>query len=326
MYMETIFSGVQPSGVLHIGNYLGAIKNWVDLQKDYRCIFCVVDLHAITIPQNPHELKKKTLEAAKIYLAAGIDPKKSIIFVQSHIKEHTELCWILNTITRIPELERMTQFKEKALQYKKDLNVGLFDYPVLMAADILLYQAHVVPVGEDQQQHVELARTLAERFNHHFCKKFTVPKAMVREEGARIMGLDSPTKKMSKSATSPYNYIALTDSPKEVREKIKKAVTDSGKEIKAGPDKPALSNLLTIYSLLSGKSIVEIEQKYQGKGYAEFKEDLTQVIIDFLQPFQKKYNALSDKEVLAILQDGAKQAQAIANKTINEVKRAVGLI
>jgi tryptophanyl-tRNA synthetase len=204
--------------------------------------------------------------------------------------------------------------------------VGLFDYPVLMAADILLYQAHVVPVGEDQQQHVELARTLAERFNHHFGKKFTVPKAMVREEGARIMGLDSPTKKMSKSATSPYNYIALTDSPKEVREKIKKAVTDSGKEIKAGPDKPALSNLLTIYSLLSGKSIVEIEQKYQGQGYAEFKEDLTQVIIDFLQPFQKKYNALSDKEVLAILQDGAKQAQAIANKTINEAKRAVGLI
>ena len=214
MYMETIFSGVQPSGVLHIGNYLGAIKNWVDLQKDYRCIFCVVDLHAITIPQNPHELKKKTLEAAKIYLAAGIDPKKSIIFVQSHIKEHTELCWILNTITRIPELERMTQFKEKALQYKKDLNVGLFDYPVLMSADILLYHAHVLPVGEDQQQHVELARTLAERFNHHFGKKFTFPKAMVREEGAWIMGLDSPTKKMSKSATSPYNYIALTDSPK----------------------------------------------------------------------------------------------------------------
>jgi len=326
MEKETIFSGVQPSGVLHLGNYLGAIKNWVELQNEYRCIFCVVDLHAITVPQDPKVLHQKTLEVAKIYLAAGIDPKKSIIFVQSQVPEHAELCWILNTITRIPELERMTQYKEKALQYKKDLNMGLFDYPVLMAADILLYKTAVVPVGEDQQQHVELSRDLATRFNHNFGETFVVPKAMVREAGARIMGLDDPKKKMSKSAASHYNYIALIDSPEVIREKIKKAVTDSGKEIKAGPDKPALSNLLTIYSLLSGKSEVEIEQKYQGQGYAEFKEGLAQAIVDFLRPFQKKYHALSDKEVLAILQDGAEQAKKIAGQTMREVKRATGLI
>lgn len=326
MEKETIFSGVAPSGIIHLGNYLGAIKNWVELQPDYRNIFCVVDLHAITIPQYPLELKKKTLEVAKVYLAAGIDPKKSIIFVQSHVKEHAELTWILNTITRLPELERMTQYKEKALQHKKDLNMGLFDYPVLMAADILLYQTHVVPVGEDQQQHVELARDLATRFNRHFGETFVVPRAMVRESGARIMGLDDPQKKMSKSSASRYNYIALTDSPEEIREKIKKAVTDSGKEIKAGPDKPALSNLLTIYSMLSGKSEVEIEQKYQGQGYVEFKEGLAQVIIDFLRPLQKKYHALSDEEVLAILEDGAKQARVIAGETMKDVKRAIGFI
>ena len=243
--METVFSGVQPSGVLHLGNYLGAIKNWVQLQEKYRCVFCVVDLHALTVPQDPETFSQKTLEIAKIYLAAGLEAEKSIIFIQSHIKEHAELCWILNTIAKIPELERMTQFKEKAEQHKKDLNVGLFDYPVLMAADILLYQTDLVPVGEDQIQHVELARTLAERFNKKFGETFIVPKALVKKEGARIMGLDDPTKKMSKSAPSPQNYIALTDSPDTIQEKIKKAMTDSGKEIKFDPAaKPAISNLL----------------------------------------------------------------------------------
>jgi len=326
MEKQTIFSGVAPSGVVHIGNYLGAIKNWVELQKDYHCVFSVVDLHAITVPQEPEKLKQKILEVAKIYLAAGIDPKKSIIFIQSRVPEHAELCWLLNTIARIPELERMTQFKEKARENKKDVNMGLFDYPVLMAADILLYKTHVVPVGEDQQQHVELARTLAERFNHHFGKTFVVPQAMVREEGARIMGLDDPTRKMSKSAKSHLNYIALTDLPEEVMEKIRKAVTDSGKEIKAGADKPALTNLLAIYSLLSGKSVVEIEQKYQGQGYAEFKEGLTQAVVDWLRPFQKKYNQLDNKEVEKILADGAAQAQKIAGQTMREVKKAMGLI
>ncbi len=324
--MERVFSGVQPSGVLHIGNYLGAIKNWLDLQNDYQCIFCVVDLHAITIPQEPKELLKKTIEVAKIYLAVGIDPTKSTIFVQSHVKEHAELTWFLNTITRIPELERMTQFKDKVKEQKSEVNMGLFDYPVLMAADILLYKTAKVPVGEDQVQHIELARDLAQRFNNRFGEIFVVPKPMVRKEGARIMGLDDPAKKMSKSAASAYNYIALTDSPDSIREKIKKAVTDSGKEIKYGPDKPALSNLLTIFSLLVDKPVVEVEQKYQGKSYAEFKNDLAEVVVEFLKPFQEKYSALDDGEVLKILRDGAKKIQPIAAQTVSEVKKAMGII
>jgi len=324
--MPTVFSGVAPSGVPHIGTYLGAIKNWLELQKDYQCIFCVVDLHAMTVPQEPQKLKSKILEVAKIYLAAGIDPAKSIIFVQSHVKEHTELCWILNTIARIPELERMTQFKDKSKEHKKDVNMGLFDYPVLMAADILLYKTQGVPVGEDQQQHVELARTLAERFNSKFGEIFVLPKALVRKEGARIMALDDPTKKMSKSAENPANYLALTDPPDVIREKIKKAVTDSGKEILVGPDKPALSNLLTIYSLFSNKSVGEIEKMYHGKGYADFKADLAEVIVDFLKPFQKKYNEFDDKEVLKILEKGASKAREIAGQTMSEVRKSVGLI
>ncbi|HRY52296.1 MAG TPA: tryptophan--tRNA ligase [Candidatus Portnoybacteria bacterium] len=412
--MERVFSGVQPSGVLHLGNYLGAIKNWLDLQNDYQCIFCVVDLHAITVPQDPKELLKKTMEVAKIYLAAGIDPKKSIIFVQSHIKEHVELAWLLNTITKISELEKMTQFKEKtgiasikkihdevlermrglaktkssldkeilALEnlsnrmandnqethnWSKEVisilsglgkiinieieekniladsfknymrineqyaaqekaGVGLFDYPVLMAADILLYQTAVVPVGEDQVQHIELARDLAQRFNNKFGEVFVVPKPLVRKEGARIMGLDDPTKKMSKSAPSAHNYIALTDSPALIREKIKKAVTDSGKEIKYEPEKPALSNLLTIYSLLTDKPVVDLELKYKNKSYADFKNDLAEVVVDFLGPFQKRYNALDDNEVLQILHDGASQVQTIAQETMAKVKKAMGLI
>lgn len=324
--MKTVFSGVAPSGVLHIGNYLGAVKNWLELQKDYQCVFCVVDLHAMTVPQEPAKLRAKILEVAKIYLAAGIDPAKSIVFVQSHVKEHAELAWILNTISRIPELERMTQFKDKSKEHSKDINMGLFDYPVLMAADILLYKTEVVPVGEDQLQHVELTRTLAERFNQRYGEILVVPKALVKKEGARIMALDDPSKKMSKSAQSVYSFIALTDSPNMIKEKIKKAVTDSGKEIIAGPDKPALTNLLTIYSLLAGKTIDDIQKEYQGQGYAEFKEGLAETIIDFLKPFQEKYNALTDDEVLKALADGARRAQKIALQTMKEIKDAVGLI
>lgn len=296
------------------------------MQDDFHCIFSVVDLHALTVPQDPAKLREKTLEVAKIYLAAGIDPKKSIIFVQSHVKEHAELCWLLNTLARIPEMERMTQFKEKALQYKKDINMGLFDYPVLMAADILLYKTSVVPVGEDQVQHVELTRTLAERFNSRFGDIFVVPKAMVNQEVSRIMGLDDPKKKMSKSAPSHYNYIALTDSPDEIREKIKRAVTDSGKDIKAGPDKPALSNLLAIYSAVTGKSEVEIEQMYEGKGYADFKKGLAEAVIVYLEPFQENYKSYSESDILEILNHGAKKAREIAGNTMMEVKRAVGLL
>lgn len=323
--MPRIFSGIQPSGNLHLGNYLGAIQNWVKLQSDFDSLFCVVDLHAITVPQNPEQLKNKILEVAKIYLAAGIDPQKSTIFVQSHVKEHTELAWILNTIAKIPELEKMTQFKDKATQHKENLNVGLFDYPVLMAADILLYDTDIVPVGEDQLQHVELARTLARRFNNNFGEIFKIPEAKIKKEGARIMGLDDPTKKMSKSAKSEYNYIALTDSPEIIKKKISKAVTDSGSEIKAGTDKPALTNLLNIYSLLSDKSIKDIEKEYDGKSYAQFKNGLAQVTIDFLSKFQQNFNNLEGKQVLSILQAGAQKAQRIASDKIDQVKKAVGL-
>ncbi|HMN19190.1 MAG TPA: tryptophan--tRNA ligase, partial [Candidatus Moranbacteria bacterium] len=242
---KRIFSGVQPSGNLHIGNYLGAIKNWVDLQDEYESIFCVVDLHAITVPQDPEKLRRKTLEIAKIYLAAGIDPQKSTIFVQSQVPEHSELMWLLNTVAKMSELEKMTQFKDKSQKEGREgASLGLFAYPVLMAADILLYDTEIVPVGEDQKQHVELARDLAKRFNHRFGETFVVPQAHIRQEGMRIMGLDDPTKKMSKSASSEYNYIALMDDADTIRRKIKKAVTDSGSEISYGEEKPALRNLL----------------------------------------------------------------------------------
>ena len=324
--MQRIFSGIQPSGNLHLGNYLGAIKNWVALQDKYESFFCVVDLHAITVPQDPQKLRENILEVAKIYLAAGIDPGKSTIFIQSRVKEHAELCWILNTIARLSELERMTQFKDKSQkQGKESVGVGLFDYPVLMAADILLYNTDLVPVGEDQLQHIELTKTLAERFNRKFGETFVVPEPHFTKEGMRIMGLDDPTKKMSKSAASEFNYVALTDSPDIIREKIKKAVTDSGSEIKSGSGKPALTNLLTIYSLLSGKKITELEQEYVGKGYGDFKKDLAEVVVDFLDNFQKKFNSLNNDEVLEILDQGAVKAGEIAGKKMEEIKLKVGL-
>ncbi len=324
--MEIVFSGAQPSGTLHIGNYLGAIKNWIELQESYRCFFCIVDLHAITVPRDPEELSKKTIEVAKTYLAAGLDPKKSIIFIQSHVKEHAELAWILNTLARLPEMERMTQYKEKAKEHKKDVNLGLFCYPVLMAADILLYKTNVVPVGEDQAQHVELTRDLAQRFNFRFGEIFVVPRALIKKSGARIMSLIDPTKKMSKSSANGYDCIFLTDSPELIREKIKKAVTDSGREILFRADKPALSNLLQIYSLLANKEIKELEKMYQGKNYVDFKQDLAEVVIDFLKPFQTRYNALNDSEVWEILQEGAAAARRIASQTLTEVKKAIGLL
>ncbi|MFA5926273.1 MAG: tryptophan--tRNA ligase [Parcubacteria group bacterium] len=323
---KIIFSGIQPSGTLHLGNYLGAIKNWVELQNKYEPIFCVVDLHAITVPQKPEELRKKTLEVAKIYLAAGIDPEKSTIFVQSQVSEHAELAWILNTITKIPELERMTQFKDKSKEHKQIINAGLFNYPVLMAADILLYDTNLVPVGEDQLQHVEIARNLARRFNNTFGETFSVPEPDIVKEGMRIMGLDDPTKKMSKSATSEYNYIALTDSPEEIREKIKRAVTDSGKEIKYLDGKPAIKNLLNIYALLDNATPKEIAASYQGKGYAEFKKDLAEVIISFLEPFQKRYNEIEDREVLRILEEGKEKAKKLATEKMKEVREKIGLL
>ncbi len=324
--MPRLFSGIQPSGLLHLGNYLGAVKQWLELIKKYDSLFCIVDLHALTVRQDPAELRQNILRLAKIYLALGLDPKKAVIFVQSEVHEHAELAWILSTLTKISELERMTQFKDKAREHKENINAGLFTYPVLMAADILLYDAAVVPVGEDQLQHVELTRTIAQRFNQWFGQTFVIPQPLLQKQGARIMGLDDPSKKMSKSAASPYNYIALTDEPEAVRKKIAKAVTDSGKEVVSGPDKPALSNLLTIYSLLTDQPIPVLEKKFKGHGYAEFKKSLTQVVIDFLSPLQKKIKILDDRKVREILDEGGKHAKQLAEKKMKEVREKIGLL
>jgi len=334
-YMSTrpiIFSGVAPSGNFHIGNYLGAIKNWVGLQEEYDSIFCVVDMHAITLPRDPETLRKKTIEVAKIYLASGIDPQKSTVFIQSHVPQHAELMWILNTITKTGELSRMTQFKDKAqlagVQGKSFDNVplGIFNYPVLMAADILLYDTNLVPVGEDQLQHIEITKTLARRFNERFGDTFVIPKPFVKEEGMRIMGLDDPAKKMSKSASSEYNYISLLDTEDAIIKKIKRAVTDSGSEIVYSDDKPAIKNLLNIYSLLSGEPVSAIVEKYSGKGYREFKEGLMETVVNFLKPFQEKYHSISDEEMIRILEQSAQKLAPLAQKKIEEVKKKVGFV
>lgn len=339
MSKQRIFSGVAPSGNIHIGNYLGAIKNWVKLQNDYDSIFCVVDMHAITLPRDPEELRKKTIEVAKIYLASGIDPEKSTLFIQSQISEHAELMWILNTLAKTGEMSRMTQFKDKAELHSgsskamDNVPLGIFNYPVLMVADILLYNTNLVPVGKDQLQHIEITRTLARRFNEKFGETFVIPEPYITKESMSIMGLDDPSKKMSKSAKSDYNYIALNDSEEDVRRKIKKAVTDSGSEIVYRDDlptgqagKPALVNLINIYSLLSDKSAKDIEKMYAGKGYAEFKTDLAEEIIKFLKPFQEKMQEYSDEKVLEILREGAEKVRPIAKTKLDEVKEKIGFI
>ena len=325
---KRVFSGVQPSGTLHIGNYLGAIKRFVELQKDHEVILCIVDEHAITVPQEPEALRKNTLEVAYTYLAAGIEPEKTIIFVQSHVPTHAELGWILSTMTPMGELERMTQFKEKR-QKQKTVYAGLFNYPTLMAADILLYQTDIVPVGEDQKQHVEFARMIAEKFNNRFSKIFTIPQALIDNDTKRIMGLDDPLKKMSKSASSPNSYISLLDSPDEIRRKFKIAVTDSqtGIDLDAA-NSPAIANLLNIYSAFSGLPTKDVIKKYSNKGYAEFKNDLADVVVEKLEPFQTKYKKLEKdkKAVIKILKDGVKKAAAIANQTLAEVKEKIGFL
>lgn len=327
MSKETIFSGVQPSGNLHIGNYLGAIVQWVEMQREYNCIFCVVDYHAITVKQDPALLKQKIREVARIYLASGIDPSQAVIFQQSAVAAHTEFAWVLNCVAaRLSDLNKMTQFKDKAGEKKESVSVGLYDYPVLMASDILLYNTDVVPVGEDQKQHVELTRDLAKRFNSRFGETLRVPEVKIKQESARIMGLDEPAKKMSKSAASDLNYIALTDNPDEAAKKIKRAVTDSGTDIKYDKEnKPAIFNLLSIHSLLSGKKTKDLENEYAGKGYGDFKKDLAEVVRDFLLDFQSKYDGISDEEVNRILVQGADKVRPIADKTLQEAKSKVGV-
>jgi len=323
---KTIFSGVQPSGNLHIGNYIGALSQWAELQNQYDCIFCVVDYHAITVKQDPKELNERIIEIVKHYLASGIDPKQSVIFQQSDISAHTELAWILNCVVRFSDLNKMTQFKDKAGKNQESVSVGLFDYPALMAADILLYDTDAVPVGDDQVQHVELTRTLARRFNQQFGETFKVPEVVIRKEGARIMGLDDPKIKMSKSAASPANYIALSDSPEAAAKKIMRAVTDSGKDIRFDKtNKPAISNLLTIYSVLGKTATSELENKYKNKGYADFKKDLAEVVKTFLIDYQKKFNRYSDGEIKNILKAGAAKIEPLAQKILLKTKKRLGL-
>lgn len=322
-----VFSGIQPTGAIHIGNYLGAIRQWLLLQKENECFFCIVDLHAITIPYQPEELKNNVLDTTISYLAAGIDPEKSILFVQSEVKEHTELAWLLNTITPIGDLLRMTQYKEKAKQFKGKIWAGLLNYPILMAADILLYQTELVPVGKDQQQHVELAREIARRFNQKFGKTFKEPTAQIPKIGAKIMALNNPKKKMSKSL-GPDCYISLFDTPEIIEKKIMTAVTDPGKEVKYDVKrKPGISNLLTIYSLFSGKPVKDLEKKFKGKGYAEFKKSLISLLVNSLEPFRRKRKELLTREVYLreILNQGAKRARVIAQSTLQEVREKMGL-
>jgi tryptophanyl-tRNA synthetase len=323
---KRIFSGAQPTGNLHIGNYLGALRNWVELQHDYESFFCVVDLHAITIPQDPKQLAAKTREVARIYLAAGIDPNVSTIFVQSDVKEHAELAWLLNCVVRISELERMTQFKDKSKKQRENVLTGLLTYPALMAADILLYQTDLVPVGQDQKQHLELTRDIAERFNRDFGETFKIPDAFIPKVGAKIQALDDASKKMSKSDENVNGSITLMDDPDTVRRKFKRAITDSGSEIRFDESRPAITNLLSIYQLLTGRTPEEIEKHFEGKGYAQLKSDLAEATVEFLRPFQERVRGISDDELSRILRDGAEKARAIADVTMRRAKERMGIV
>ncbi len=325
--MKRIFSGVQPSGNIHLGNYLGALRNWVALQREYESFFCIVNLHAITLPQDPKVLAAKTRELARIYLAVGIDPNVSTIFVQSDVAEHAQLTWLLNCVARMSELERMTQYKEKARKQQENVGVGVFDYPVLMASDILLYQTDLVPVGEDQKQHLELTRDIAIRFNRDYGQTFIVPEPFIPKVGARIMSLADPAKKMSKSdEESESGCIMLLDDQDAVRRKFKRAVTDSGTEIRFEESRPAINNLLTIYHLLTGRTAEEIESHFSGQGYAKLKGDLADITIEFLKPIQERVRGIDDDKLDAILEQGAEKAEAIARATLKHAKQNMGLI
>ncbi|HEX2184337.1 MAG TPA: tryptophan--tRNA ligase [Chloroflexota bacterium] len=325
-----VLSGIKPSGDPHIGTYLGAVKRWVELQDRNDNFFCIVDLHAITVPQEPAALRRRTRELAAFYLAAGIDPAKSVIFVQSHVPAHAELGWILNCLTPMGWLERMTQFKDKSAKEgdnRERISTGLFDYPVLMAADILLYQAKYVPVGDDQRQHVELTRNIAERFNRLYGETFVVPEAVIAETGARIMGLEDPTQKMSKSDDMPGQAIGIFDDPAVIRRNIMRATTDSLREIRFDASRPGIFNLLTIYEVLSGESRPAIETRFEGKGYGDLKKAVADVVLDTLQPIQERCRQLlATGEVDDLLRQGAERAAPVANETLRRVKSAMGLL
>lgn len=324
--MKRVFSGIQPTGILTLGNYLGAMKQWVALQETHDCFYCVVNLHAMTVMPDAEELRENTLSVAAMLVAAGLDPDKVTLFVQSDVAEHAELGWLLQCMATFGELSRMTQFKEKSRE-KEVITGGLFSYPALMAADILLYNTHLVPVGEDQRQHLELTRDIAQRFNNRYGGLFTLPEPFIPEVGGRIMSLDDPEKKMSKSNPNPNSYIGLLDPPDTIRQKIMRAVTDSGREIYYDPEnKGAVSNLLTIYSLCSGKTIETLEKDYEGRGYGEFKKDLAEVVVECLKPIQARYNELKESgNINEILKNGAGKARAIAAPMMEKVRELMGL-
>ena len=324
---KRVFSGIQPTGNIHIGNYLGATRRWAAMQDDYDNIFCIVDLHAITVPQDPKVLKAKIREVTGLLLAAGISPSKSIIFLQSHIHEHSELAWILNCFIPMGWMQRMTQFKEKSSKQREQVSVGLFDYPALMAADILLYRTDVVPVGEDQKQHVELARDTAQRFNNIYGETFVLPEPLIGEVGARIMGLDDPTKKMSKSEEAPNHAIALLNPPDVIKKKIMRATTDSQTTVVFDPNRPGIYNLLTIYQTFTGKKKEELEAMFAGKGYGDLKKSLAEVVVDGLRPLQERYRQITADSTYidSLLKEGAEKARPLAVKTLKLVQNRVGL-
>lgn len=322
---KRLFSGAQPTGELHIGNYLGALKNWVALQDEYDSFFCIVNLHAITLPQDPASLRQKTLDLARIYLAAGIDPERSTVFIQSDVKEHAELAWVLSCNARMGELERMTQFKDKGKGNAERAGVGLFTYPILMAADILLYQTDLVPVGQDQKQHLELSRDLAERFNRDYGETFKVPEPFIPKAGASIKSLQDPEKKMSKSDENLAGSIFLLDDADTITKKIKRAVTDSGTTIEFDETRPSINNLLTIYQLVTDKTADECVAHFQGKMYGHFKTELAEAVVEFLRPFQDRVKQYDDNTLREILDRGAEKARDVAAETLTDVYRKLGL-
>ena len=325
---KILFSGIQPSGILTLGNYIGALSNFVKLQDDYNCIFSIVDLHAITVQQEPAKLRKNTMELLALYLACGIDPEKSVVFVQSHVSCHAELCWILNTISYPGELSRMTQFKDKSRSHADNVNMGLMDYPVLMAADILLYGTQLVPVGADQKQHLELARDLAARFNGRYSETFVIPEPYIPKSGAKIMSLQDPSKKMSKSDANENAFISLDDDKDTIIRKFKRAVTDSGNEIRRGEDKPGMTNLITIYGAVTSKSAESIEKEFAGAGYGEFKQAVGEAVAQKICPIkEKKDEILKDKEYLSkVMETGAERARHMADRMLLKVYRKMGFI
>jgi tryptophanyl-tRNA synthetase len=327
---KRVFSGIQPTGNAHIGNYFGALRHWVRRQEEYEAFYCIVDLHALTLPWDPAELRDQSLRKAAELLACGLDPERNVLFFQSHVPAHAELAWVLICIARMGELRRMVQFKERSKGAAETVGAGLFTYPVLQAADVLLYRAHGVPVGEDQRQHIELMRDLAVRFNNAFGDTFVVPEAWIPEVGAKIMSLDDPTRKMSKSDMDvrPGSGINLIDDPETITKKIRSAVTDSGRDVRAGDDKPALSNLLAIYSLVDGASVTELEARFEGKGYGDFKAALAEALSAHLAPIRQRYEELvGDLEELSrYLKMGANRASEVAESTLADVRKAIGLV